>query len=93
MSFSSKPRKIKAKGTVRELKVVQSVNRRGADVLITEEVKTPKKKATTTRQRNHSSSPIKRPKLDDFDGEPVPLYLGGPDTSNKRPTMVCLFPL
>jgi hypothetical protein len=92
MSFS-KPKKYTPKGTVRQLKIVQSVSRRGYDGLKTEEVKTPKKKAAIKGQQTHSSSPIKRPKLDPsaFDCDPIQLYLEGPDTSSKRRTLVCLF--
>ena len=39
MSFSSKPKKVKPQGTVRELKIVYTVNRHGVDTLKTEEVK------------------------------------------------------
>jgi hypothetical protein len=96
MSFSSKPKKIKPKGAVRELKLVQSVNRRGSDTLKTEEVKTPRhgsQKATSTNPHNHSSSPAKRQKLQCFDEEFIPFSLGGVDVSNKRQTLVFLFPL
>ena len=36
MSFSSKPKKVQPKGTVRELKLVHTVNRRGRDTIKTE---------------------------------------------------------
>ena len=45
MSFSSKPKKIKAKGTFRELKIVHTVSRKGFDAIRTEEVKTPQRDA------------------------------------------------
>jgi hypothetical protein len=91
MSLSSKPKKVKRKGTVRELKLVHSINRRGDDTIKTEEVKTPKKEAPSTSQRSHSSSPIKRLRLEVFDNEPVPFVLEGPDMSEKRQTLVFLF--
>ena len=40
MALSSKPKKIKPKGGCRELKVVQTVSRKGYDTLKSEEVKT-----------------------------------------------------
>lgn len=88
MSFISKARKVKQKGTVRELKIVQSVSRRGADTLKTEEVQTPRReaqKASSARGINQSSSPRKRPKLDGFDAEMVPCHFEG---SEKRQTLV-----
>ena len=39
MSFSSKLKKVIPKGTLHELKLVQTINRRGSDTLKTEEVK------------------------------------------------------
>lgn len=92
MSRSSRPEKIKPKGSVRELKLVQSVSRRGHDTLKVEEVKTPRRrdqKASSSTLRTHSSSPAKRAKLEDFDGEPIPFHLEGPDVSPKRRTLVC----
>jgi hypothetical protein len=87
MSFSSKPKKIKPKGQVRELKLVQTTNRHGADTIKMEEVKTPRKnKATST---NRSLSPVKRQKLEAFDTEPIPFSLDGHDESEKRQTLVC----
>jgi hypothetical protein len=49
--FDSKPRKVKPKGKVRELKFVQSISRRGVDTLKAEEVETPRhqsEKATSS---------------------------------------------
>ena len=94
MSLSSKPKKVKPKGTVQELKLVHSVNRRGAHTIRTEEVKTPKRegRSISTSQHSCSSSPIKRLKLDASDNEPMPLVLEGPDTSKKRQTLVFLRP-
>lgn len=90
MSHSSKAKKVKPKGSVRELKLVNSVTRRGADILKSEEVKTPKKKAESTSRRNCSSSPTKRPKLDVFCDDAISCDLEGPD-AEKRQTMVFLF--
>ena len=88
MSLSSKPKKFKPKGTVRELKLVHTINHRGADTIKAEEVKTP-----STSQHNHSSSSIKRPKMGTFfDLEPIPCDLDGPDVPKKRQTLVFLFP-
>lgn len=89
MSISSKPKKIKRKGTVQELKIVQTIGRRGNDTIKTEEVKTPQHGSRS----QHTSSPMKRPKMENFDSEPIPFDFGGPDMSNKRHTLVCIFPL
>lgn len=95
MSIASKPTKFKAKGTVRELKVVQTVSRRGRDVIKTEEVKTPRhcsQKGSTSQLGGPSSSPTKRTKVEGFDEEPIPWHLDDSDISKKRQTMVFLFP-
>jgi hypothetical protein len=92
MSFASKPKKVVPKGTVRELKLVHTINRHGAAIVRTEEVKTPRKnkqKTPTTSQRNYSSD-SKRQKLENFDVDPIELILEGPDGSTKRPTLVFL---
>ena len=92
MSFSSKPRKLKPKGTVWELKLVQIINRHGADNIKAEEVQTPSRKAPSTSQPNYSSS-IKHQKLGTFfDSEPIPCDLEGPDMPKKHQTLVFLFP-
>ena len=94
MSHSSKPKKIKQKGTVRELKLVQTVNRRGHDALRAEEVETPRRgsqSTPSTSQRNHASSPLKRPKLGNFNAEPIPCHLDGPDSSKRQRTLVLIF--
>ena len=94
MSFASKPKKVKPKGTVRELKLVNTFNRRGLNTLQTEEVKTPKngqKSTSSPSHRNPSSSPVKRQKLDNFDVDPISFNLEDPDVSKKRQTLVCLF--
>jgi hypothetical protein len=90
MSLASRVTKVKRKGTVQELKVVDSVNRRGSDVFRLEEVKTPKKKGASTSQRNLSSSPIKRPKLEAFETEAFASDLDDAGTSKKRQTLVFL---
>lgn len=90
MSLISKPKKVKRKGTVRELKLVHSINRDGADTIKTEVVKTLKQGAPSTSRHSLSSSPIKRRKLEAFDNEPIPFVLDGPDISQKRQTLVFL---
>jgi hypothetical protein len=88
MSFASKPRKVKPKGTVRELKLVHSVNRRGAHIITTEETEKPKQAGPSQSQHSRSASPIKRQKLEATDGVPIPVDLEGPDMTNKRQTLV-----
>jgi hypothetical protein len=90
MSLSSRPKKVKPKGTVRELKLVHTINRHGSHIIKTEEVKTPKKETPSTSQHGRSSSPIKRRKLDAFDDEPIPFILEGADMPKKRQTLVFL---
>jgi hypothetical protein len=94
MSLSSKPKKIKAKGGFKELKIVHTVSRKGYDALKTEEVKTPRRGAangpSTSRLSHVSASPAKRQKMDGFDEEPILLNLDGPDTLVKRQTLVLL---
>jgi hypothetical protein len=94
MSLASKPRNVKAKGAVRELKIVHSISRRGADTLKAEEVKTPRrdsKKGSSSSRLNQLSSPTKRPKRDGLDAESIPFALEGPDEYKRRQTLV--FPL
>jgi hypothetical protein len=94
MSISSKPRKIQRKGTVQELKLVQTIGRRGADTIKTEEVKTPQHVSRKASSNSlHTSSPIKRRKMEAFDSEPIPCDLGGLDKFTKRQTLVFLSPL
>jgi hypothetical protein len=91
--MASKPKKIKAKGTVRELKIVHSVSRRGADIVTTEEVKTlghVTPKTSLCGQPNQSSSPTKRQKLDNWDSEPIPCHLEGSNDYKERQTLVFL---
>ena len=94
MSLFSKPKKLKPKGTVRELKLVHTINRHGADTIKAEVVKTPQKSSQTvpsTSRPNRSLSPIKRPRMEIFDSDPIPFNLEDPDISGKRQTMVFLF--
>jgi hypothetical protein len=91
MSFASKPKKIKAKGTLRELKIVNSVSRRGADIVKVEEDKTPRrgtKGASSSSQLNQSLSPKKRQKLDVCDDKPIPCHFEGPNDDKERKTLV-----
>ena len=88
MSLSSRARKVKPKGTVRELKLVHSTNRRGGHIIITEEAETPKQEAPSTSQLSGSSSPLKHRKLEASDDAPIPFILEGPDMSKKRQTLV-----
>src|ERR1700678_583876 len=83
MSLSSKPKKIKPKGTVRELKLVHSVNCRGAHTMTTEEVTMPKQEGPATSQHSRSSSPIKHQKLEASDNGLIPFIPEGPDMSKK----------
>ena len=91
MSLASRVTKVKRKGTVWELKVVDSVNRRGSDVFKLEEIKTPKKKAASTSQCNLSSSPIKHLKLEAFEAKPSASDLDDAGASKKHQTLVFLF--
>lgn len=88
MSFASKPKNIRPKGVVQQIKLVDSVTRRGKDIIKTEEVKTPTKNKTTAKK--HLSSPSKRAKLEAFDAEPIPFCLdeGESSTSRTRQTLV-----
>jgi hypothetical protein len=94
MSVASKPKKVQRKGVLRELKIVQSVSRRGADVVAAEEVKTPRRvtapTASSTTRPNQSSSPTKRRKLDGWDDEPIPCHLEGGEDHQERQTLVFL---
>ena len=94
MSFSSKPKKVIPKGTLHELKLVQTINHRGSDTLKTEEVKTPRHGQQTTlstSKQDHSSSPFKHPKLQDFNVNPITFNMEGIDVSKKRQTLVFHF--
>ena len=91
MSLSSKPKKVKPQGAVRELKIVHTVNRRGGDTLKTEEVKTPshRMQMTPSKSRGGLSSPAKRLRMEDFD--PIPFDVGESGIHNKRQTLVFLY--
>ena len=92
MSISSKAKNVKPKGTIQELKLVQKVSRRGANILKTEEVKRPNSLQHTP---SSSHSPIKRRKTVIFDEEPIPCHLevdDFDDSSTKRKTLVFPFP-
>jgi hypothetical protein len=94
MTRSSKPKKIKAKARFQELKLVQTVSRKGLDTVKTEEIKTPRRgrnNGPSTSQPHQSSSPTKRPKLDTFDEEPIPFNLEARDGSGKRKTLVAIY--
>jgi hypothetical protein len=92
MSLSSRAKKIKAKGAFQELKLVQTVSRKGLDTIRTEEVKTPRRGAKNGLSTSHLnetlSSPIKRQKLEPFDDGPILWDIEGPNDieSVKRHT-------
>ena len=69
MALASRHKKVKKKGTVTELKLVETISRSGCDTWKLEEVNTPRGKTSLTNARVHSSSPSNRPKLDPFDSE------------------------
>jgi hypothetical protein len=95
MSTVSKPRKVKPNGSVRVLKLVPSISRRGLDKLKTEEVKTLRhesQKGSTSGRQTQSSSPTKRPKLEGYDTNPIPFDFRGPEDDMKRQTLVCHLP-
>ena len=80
MSFSSKPKIVIPKGTLHELKLVQTINRRGSDTLKTEEVKTPRcgqQTMPSMSKQDHSSSPFKHPKLQDFNVDSITFNMEG----------------
>ena len=89
--FSSRPKKIKRKGTVRELKIVETVSRSGRDTLKAEELKTPRPNidhSQTANHRNTSSSPSKRRKTEFFDQGQDGCDFEDVDLSNGRQTLV-----
>lgn len=95
MSNYSKAKKVKKKGTVKELQVVHTVSRLGADIIKTQEVKTPNRgpqKAQSTNHKINFSSPTKRAKTVTFDGQPIPFDLEVDDSFKKRKTLVFQFP-
>jgi hypothetical protein len=91
MSFSSKPKKVKPKGSVKELKLVHTVDRRGRDTIKTEEVKTPRgdrQPSPSKIQGNKSQSPSKRHKVDGYDVDPISFNGEEAGASTKRQTLV-----
>ena len=79
-----------------KLKFVQTINHHGSDTLKTEEVKTLRHGQQTTlmtSKQDHSSSPFKHPKLQDFNVHSIKFNLEGIDVSKKRQTLVFLFQL
>src|ERR1700732_3784470 len=93
MSLSSRVQKVRPKGTVKELKIVHSINRRGQDTLKAEEVLTPSKKAPPSIKGTSSSPPTKRQKVEALDWEGIECNLEEPDVSQKRQTLVRLSPM
>jgi alpha-N-acetylglucosamine transferase len=88
MALASRHKKVKKKGTVTELKLVETISRNGCDTWKLEVVKTPRGKASSTNARVQSSSPAKRPKLDDFDSEHIPYDSDFGQREEKRQTLV-----
>jgi hypothetical protein len=89
MALASRHKKVKKKGTVTELKLVETISRSGCDTWKLEEVKTLWGKTSSTNARLHSSSPSKRPKLDPFDSEQTGYDSDmGADAQEKRHTLV-----
>ena len=94
MSFSSKLKNVIPKGTMHELKFVQTIDCCGSDTLKTEKVKTLRHGQQTMpsiSKQDHSSSPFKHPKLQDFIVNPITFNMEGIDVSKKRQTLVFLF--
>jgi len=94
MSISSKHRKVKPKGVVREFKLVETVTRNGKEALRMEEVKMPRLSSqnASTSARKSSSSPKKRRKLEEFDEAPLFFDPEQLDLPTKRQTLVSMFP-
>jgi hypothetical protein len=96
MSVSSRPKKVKPKGVIQELKLVQTISRNGKDTVQTEAIKTPSRpqqKAAFSNTPSQSCSPTKRRKLEDFEEELTAYDMGDSHMSAKRKTLVFLFPL
>ena len=90
MSLSSRVKKVKPKTGFRELKVVETVSRKGFDTLKLEEDKTPRrqlKKGGPSTTRRRSSSPVKRAKVEGFDNGQPSFHLDGA-MYEKRKTLV-----
>ena len=91
MSLSSKLKKIKQKGGCQELKVVQTLTRKGYDIITTEEVKTPcnaNNAPSASQACQQSFSPKKCQKIESFK-EPIPFHLEGPGGSEKGKLWYC----
>jgi hypothetical protein len=91
MLFSSKPKKVKPKGSVKELKLVHTVDHRGRDTIKTEEVKTPRGDRQPSPSKNRgkkSQSPSKRHKVDGYDVDTVSFNGEEAGASTKRQTLV-----
>src|SRR5271163_677253 len=91
MSFVSRARKVKKKGTVQQLKLVQSVSRRGLDTLTTEAVETPQRQTEKASLSSQSLSPRKRQKLNDLAAEPLPSNSEGPIEFEERERETLVF--
>jgi hypothetical protein len=95
MSLSSKPKKIKPKSTVQELRLFQSINHRGINTIKDKWVKTPQQgseKMPSVSQHSCSSIlSIEGWTLEMFDSEPISCDL---KEQKKRQTMVFIsFPI
>ena len=94
MSLSSRPKKVKPRGIVQELKIVETVTRRGVKTIKAVEA-TPARSAFQNEPSTSKSNPvssIKRRKVEFSDLEPIPYHMEGPDITEKRQTVVFLFP-
>ena len=93
MSLSSRPKKVKPRGIVQELKIVDTVTRRGLKTIKAVEV-TPARHGFQNEPSTSKCSPIssiKRRKVEFSDVEPIPYHMEGPDITEKRQTLVFLF--
>src|SRR5271156_4424646 len=91
MSFVSRARKVKKKGTVQQLKLVQTVSRRGLDTLTTEAVETPRRRTEKASSSSQSLSPRKRQKLNGFAAESLPSNSEGPVEFEERERETLVF--
>jgi len=95
MSLSSRPKKVKPRGIVQELKIVETVTRRGVKTIKAVEA-TPARSAFQNEPSTSKSNPvssIKRRKVEFSDLEPIPYHMEGPDITEKRQTLVFLLPM
>ena len=91
MSTSSRPKKVKKKGTITQLKIVETVSKHGYDTIKLEEVKTPWGRSqitTSAHTRNKSSSPMKCQKMEGFDQEPIDFNMDDANLPNMQRTIV-----